>query len=90
MGREEEVPQMMKETHMLKTKIDTRNQIEKALSDFPGMISRENLAKFLGLSRRTLANKDSAGEGPQNPIRVGQRVLYEKSAVVDWLTNRAK
>ena len=67
---------------------EKRNQIERALEDCPGMITREFLAMFLGLSRRTLANKDSAGEGPRNPLRMGQRVLYDKKSVIEWLVSR--
>lgn len=74
---------------MQKTQVETRSQIEKALAELPGMISRDHLAKLLGLCRRTLANKDSAGEGPRNPIRIGQRVLYDKGAIIDWMVARA-
>jgi hypothetical protein len=74
----------------MKNMDETRNQIERALADCPGMITRDHLAKFLGLSRRTLANKDSEGIGPHNPLRIGQRVLYDKRSVLDWLTSRAK
>lgn len=73
---------------MQKLQFETRSKIEKALADFPGMISRDHLARFLGLCRRTLANKDSAGQGPKNPIRIGNRVLYEKSEVINWLVSR--
>ena len=73
----------------MKNMDETRNQVERALADCPGMITRDHLAKYLGLSRRTLANKDSAGEGPLNPLRVGQRVLYDKRSVIEWLVSRA-
>lgn len=75
---------------MMKNMDETRNQIERALTDCPGMITRDHLAKFLGLSRRTLANKDSSGDGPRNPIRIGQRVLYEKNSVIEWLKSCLK
>lgn len=75
---------------MAKSQTDLTCQIENALSGFPGMIPREQLAKFLGLSRRTLANYDGVGEGPRNPLRIGQKVLYEKSEVVTWLIVRAQ
>jgi hypothetical protein len=67
----------------------TRNQIEQALADLPGLIPRDQLARLLGLSRRTLANKDSAGVGISNPLRVGMRVLYDKRSVIEWLVSRA-
>lgn len=67
----------------------TRDQIERALSDLPCMIHRDQLAKLLGLANRTLANKDSVGEGPSNPLHIGRRVLYEKTEVINWLVSRA-
>jgi len=48
---------------MAKSQTDLTCQIENALSGFPGMIPREQLAKFLGLSRRTLANYDGVVSG---------------------------
>jgi hypothetical protein len=63
-------------------------QIEQALADLPGLITREQLAHIIGLSRRTLANKDSIGQGPSNPLRMGQRVLYDKRSVINWMVSR--
>jgi hypothetical protein len=66
-----------------------RDQIEQGLADLPGLITREQLACIIGLSRRTIANCDSAKKGVANPIRIGQRVLYDKHAVIEWITYRA-
>lgn len=68
---------------------EVRSQIERALSDLPGLITREELARITGLSRRTHANKDSGGSGVPNPLRMGQRVLYDKESVIEWLVYRA-
>ncbi len=75
---------------MKNSQVDIKAQIEHVLADFPGMISREQLAKLLGLCGRTLANRDSAGLGPRNPLRIGQRVYYDKQSVSDWLFSRAQ
>ncbi len=75
---------------MTKPLNEIRNQIEQVLKDFPGMIHRGQLAKLLGLSSRTIANKDSAGEGIENPLRIGRQVYYDKQAVCDWLVSRAQ
>jgi len=77
------------EAHMPKTQTEIRDQIEQALTDFPGMITREQLAKFLGLCPRTIANMSGRGKGPQNPLRIGKRTYFDKQSVCDWLVARA-
>lgn len=75
---------------MKKSQTETRSQVERALAEYPVMITREQLAKFLNLSCRTLGNYDGKSIGPCNPLRIGRKVLYEKSSVLDWLVARAE
>jgi DNA-binding transcriptional MerR regulator len=50
-------------------------------------LTRSQAASELGVTSRTLANWEAAGEGP--PItRVGARVLYRKESLLAWLVSR--
>ena len=68
---------------------ELRDQITRMFADLPNAIPRPLLAERLDYSPRHLANKDSVGTGPPNPLRIGQRVFYEKNAVIEWMISRA-
>jgi excisionase family DNA binding protein len=53
---------------------------------FENLISKERLAKELGLSPRTIANWVSLGRIPA--LRVGRKYWLMKSSVDDWLRKR--
>lgn len=55
-------------------------------------ISREEVQKFTGgiVNRRTLANLDSLGMGPEGRIRVGRKVAYPVAQFIEWLERRAE
>lgn len=55
----------------------------------PCFITRKDIAKYLGsyISVGYLANLDSERKGPDRR-RIGRKVVYERSAFIDWLKSR--
>ena len=51
---------------------------------FEGLVSRDDLARHLGISTDTLARWEGRGTGPTS-IKVGRRVLYRAATVNAWL-----
>ena len=53
----------------------------------PELLTRKAVEKLTGglVKAKTLANKDSLGEGPAQRLKVMGKVAYPKQAVIDWL-----
>ena len=51
---------------------------------FEGLVTRDDLARHLGISTDTLARWEGRGTGPTS-IKVGRRVLYRAATVNAWL-----
>jgi excisionase family DNA binding protein len=51
------------------------------------LMSVDELAAYLGRSRRTVLDWNSRGEGPKY-LRLGRRVAYRPSDVERWLRER--
>lgn len=53
------------------------------------LVPRTEVGEFSGgiLHPRSMANRDSLGEGPSK-ITVGKRVYYEPQALVDWMRQK--
>jgi predicted DNA-binding transcriptional regulator AlpA len=66
----------------------TRGSLTNSL---PPIISRDHVEKYLGgvISKRTLANLDSAGKGPKR-MRIGRKIAYRTEDLLEWLSLRAK
>lgn len=64
--------------------------IESLKESLPPLIFRKEIQKVLGgfISRRTMANLDSAGLGPKGRVRIGRLVCYERDSLVSWLNER--
>jgi len=56
------------------------------------IVARSEVAKFSGgaIGARRLANLDSQGLGPRGRMRLGRRVCYRVSELIDWLEARAE
>ncbi len=54
------------------------------LTDF---VTPAGLANELGVCPRTLDRWNVLGEGPPR-VKIGRRVLYRRSSVLEWLANR--
>ncbi len=56
------------------------------------LVARDRISDFTGglISPGRIANLDSQGEGPRNRIRVGRKVAYPVTDLVEWLTQRAQ
>ncbi|MDI6797108.1 MAG: hypothetical protein QMD09_09185 [Desulfatibacillaceae bacterium] len=55
------------------------------------VVSRSEVSRFSGgvLHPRTLANLDSLGKGPSGRIRVGRKVCYPVTELVNWMEARS-
>ena len=66
---------------------------KEILDSIPPVLWRTDpLFKTLtGISRRSMANMDSLGQGPSERIVMGKsRVGYPKAALVEWLSKRMR
>ncbi|HOE79189.1 MAG TPA: hypothetical protein PLX58_04425 [Smithellaceae bacterium] len=56
------------------------------------IVARTEIKDFTGgaISEKYLANLDSLGKGPANRFRLGRKVVYRTSDVVDWLQSRSE
>jgi len=62
------------------------------IGKLPPVIARREVNERFGgiISPKTLANLDSQGIGPEGKHRLGNRVFYETSKLLEWLDNRQK
>ena len=68
-------------------KEDLKTYLEK---EFPPIIARTEVVKLTGgmFHTQTLANEDSRGEGPKNPIKLQKKVGYTKDSLIEWILGR--
>lgn len=61
------------------------------LGVLPPLISRNQVGKLTGgaISPKTLANLDSLGLGPRERIKLGRRVAYPTTVLLEWLEARS-
>lgn len=61
--------------------------IDEWCARLPPVLSRKRLDWFLGgiVSRKHIANLDSAGEGPTGRFLVGRETMYETRQLLQWL-----
>ena len=54
------------------------------------IVARSEVGKFSGglLHPRSMANRDSEGTGPRNPIKVGRKVAYFVDSLLEWMQER--
>jgi len=55
------------------------------------LVARQEAKKFSGgiISEKTLANLDSQGIGPAGRLRIGRKVAYSVSSLIEFLEGRA-
>lgn len=55
------------------------------------LVARSELSRFSGglLNSKTLANLDSNGTGPGGRVRIGRKVAYKVSSLIEWMESRA-
>jgi hypothetical protein len=55
-------------------------------------IARSEIKNFTGgvISKKYLANLDSAGKGPEGRIKIGRKVAYPVRNLIAWLESRAE
>ena len=66
--------------------------IKQAGKDWPStLVARQKIEKFTGgvFTRRTMANADYLGHGPDGAFRVGRSVVYPVDSLCVWLIERA-
>lgn len=56
-------------------------------SSLPPVIARKEVEYFLGglVARKTLANADARGEGPEMAWAVGRNVAYRTRSLLEWV-----
>jgi hypothetical protein len=56
------------------------------------LIARNQVKTFTGglLSEKYLANLDSQGKGPAGRVKIGRKIAYNVSDLVEWLEGRAE
>ena len=54
------------------------------------VIARSEVGNFTGglVSPRTISNLDCLKKGPQGRVRLGRKIGYLKSELIEWLTAR--
>jgi hypothetical protein len=63
---------------------------EKLRRSWPSpLVARSEVARFSGgvLHPRTMANLDSAGEGPPR-VEMGRRIAYLRDGLIEWMLRR--
>ena len=70
------------------SKPNLKSMAEKWPSSF---VAREQIPTFTGgaISTRRIANLDSLKEGPSGRFRLGRKVCYPVSNLIEWLESRA-
>ncbi|KAF1073924.1 hypothetical protein [Halodesulfovibrio sp. MK-HDV] len=60
--------------------------LEHMIDGLPNYIARKRVDVFLGgwFGSKTLANAETAGNGPRSMIKGGRDVLYETRILVEW------
>jgi hypothetical protein len=55
------------------------------------IVARQEAKKFSGgiISEKSLANMDSKGEGPKGRFRIGRKIAYPVSSLIEWLESRS-
>lgn len=55
-------------------------------------VARTEIRTFTGgaVAVGTLANADSRGDGPSGRFRIGRKVCYPVTSVIEWLERKAK
>lgn len=58
--------------------------------ELPPVIARAEVPRLLGglISAGSLANADSAGEGPAGRFYLGKKAAYGRDELLDWLRER--
>lgn len=77
----------------MQNQIDLSIHFQRMAERWPSsLVARDRISDFTGglISPGRMANLDSQGAGPRNRIRVGRKVAYPVTDLVEWLTQRAQ
>lgn len=55
------------------------------------LVAREKVSEFSGgvLHPRSIANADAQGTGPRGRIRVGRKVVYPVTELIEWMESKS-
>ena len=69
------------------TPTDTQEFLAILAAELPPVIARKDVERFLGgiVTRKTLANADAKGEGPQDAYAVGRNVIYPRESLLEYV-----
>ena len=83
----------MKKPPLSKTIADNlaakREFLDLLAGELPPVIARKDVERLLGgiVTRKTLANADARGAGPETAYAVGRNVVYRRESLLDWRGN---
>jgi hypothetical protein len=72
---------------------DPKDTLKELGKNWPSsLVARTEIRKFTGgaISEKRLANLDSLGLGPSDRLRIGKKVCYPVSSLIEWLAARAE
>lgn len=64
-----------------------REFLDALTLELPLYIARSDVERMLGgiVTGKTLANADARGNGPEVAYAVGRKIVYHRTALLDWL-----
>lgn len=81
---------MKQERKQAMPKEELRKHLEEMFPINKRLISRRDPLLNEIVAWGTIANADSAGNGIEQRIIIGNKTFYERNATIDWLVARAK
>lgn len=72
--------------------IEATEFLESLEQRLPAVFDRATASKCLGctLSPKTLSNADAQGNGPKIKMKLGKKIVYERTAFLEWLRSRLR
>ena len=70
-------------------KVDLKELVSRWPSSFVARVEIRNFSGGL-ISEKYLANLDSQGAGPKGRFKIGRKVGYPVSSMIEWLQDRSE
>ncbi|MDE7064430.1 MAG: hypothetical protein K2O70_03035 [Desulfovibrionaceae bacterium] len=69
--------------------VEDAQEFMDLFGELPPVIARSHVEKFFGglFSRKTLANMDARGQGPDVSYAVGKNIVYRRDALLRWIVS---
>lgn len=72
--------------------VEDEQEFIELFRELPPVIARSHVEKFFGglFTRKTLANLDAMGKGPDVSYAVGKTIVYRRDALLQWILKNYK